>query len=187
YCMNTNTASVRIQAGQQMGCFAGENSKKFALEKLGKSADCEENVCKGFIFLKYKDGSILVFTTGWHFVVACRYYCFSETGFLVVSDNEIEQYPEYRLVKGRKISVFDETGKVVHTDLRGFAELKKKKHFIRLDDGLWRFCAADGSYKEKAVLKKANVVGKNKAMMFDERGKLRLGSTSIYYSLEYRM
>ncbi|MBO5038035.1 MAG: hypothetical protein J6C85_01060 [Alphaproteobacteria bacterium] len=174
--------------------FAVENGKKFVCGKVydpelvhDKDVQCEEKENHDFIFAEYADGNVLVFTKNWRFVTACRHYCFLGNNFLVVSENEIEQYPLYKLVKGSQINVLDETGQVVHKDLRGFAELKKKKHFIRLDDGLWRFCAADGSYREKAVLKKANVVGKNKAMMFDERGKLRLGSTNIYYGQEYRM
>lgn len=174
--------------------FAVENGRKFECGKVynpelvhDKNVHCEEKGSHDFIFAEYADGNVLVFTKEWRFVTACRYYCFSGNGFLVVSENEIEQYPVYRLVKGSHIDVLDETGQFIHRDLLGFAELKKKKHFIRLDDGLWRFCAADGTYKQTAVLKKANVVGKNKAMMFDERGKLRLGSTNIYYSREYQM
>lgn len=169
-----------------------ENGKKFVCGEVYDSevvhgAECEEKGSHGFIFIKYADGDVFIFTQEWRLAAVCRYYCFSKRGFLLVSEKEMEQYPAYGLVKGERISVFDETGKLIHKDLRGFAELKKKKHFIRLSDGLWRFCTADGSYKEKTVLKKANVVGKNSAMMFDERGKLRLGSTNVYYYQEYQM
>lgn len=149
--------------------------------------DCEEQNKRGFIFVTYSGDKTLVFTKDWRLVSICRFYCFSESGFLFVSENEIEQYPEYKLVKGREISVLVNRGEVLHAGLRGFAELRKRKHFIRLDDGMWRFSEADGSYRKKAVLKKVNVVGKNKAMMFDERGKLRLGSQSVHFSSVYHM
>lgn len=101
-------------------------------------------------------------------------------GYQVETSKEgVEMNAEYQLVKGHEISVSDAAGNKLFEKLRGFMPLKKA-FLIREEDGTWYLCPLKGG---KKAIKKANVtIGKDKALMFDERGKMHLAQTSPYYS-----
>jgi hypothetical protein len=95
------------------------------------------------------------------------------------SNESVEMNDEYQLVKGHEISVSDADGNKLFEKLRGFMFLKKA-FLIREEDGTWYLCPLKGG---KKAIKKANIkIGEDKALMFDERGKMHIAQTSPYYS-----
>lgn len=141
---------------------------------------CEVSNVPGFIVAKYKGGTVLVFDRDWKFLAGGRDYCELEGGGILVSDTEIE-VDGYNIYRGEQMMLIGPEG-VIHQSIRGFMPLSVKYHLVRFDDGGWRYCNADGSLKCKGQLRKMNVTVGNKAVMFDERGKMRLGQVNAHYS-----
>lgn len=108
---------------------------------------------------------------------------FSAMGFLVVSATEMEIDARYNLVKGKSLKVVNESGETIHEGVRGFMPINDTYHLIRKDDGRWWYCTADGQPKKKSALCKRNLMFGSLALMFDERGKLRLGQQNAHYPM----
>ncbi|MCM1324207.1 MAG: hypothetical protein NC218_08590 [Acetobacter sp.] len=108
---------------------------------------------------------------------------FSVMGFDVHSVSEMEIEQEYNLVKGDSLKVSNENGEVIHENVRGFMPLTDVYHIIRKEDGSWWYCTADGQLKKKSALSKRNIRIGSLALMFDERGKIRLGQQNAHYPM----
>lgn len=112
--------------------------------------------------------------------------CFSAGGFQIVSDSVLEIDENYNLVQGNQLKVINSEGKVIHEGIRGFVLLSKDCHLVRFADKSWWCCNADGTKQQKRALSKRNLTLGKSALMFDERGKLRLGQQSpTYPTLSY--
>lgn len=108
---------------------------------------------------------------------------FSAMGFQVVSATALEIDAPYNLVKGESLKVINASGETIHDGVRGFMPINNTYHLIRKADGSWWYCTPDGQPKKKSALCKKNLKVGSLALMFDERGKLRLGQQSIHYPM----
>lgn len=91
-------------------------------------------------------------------------------GFKASSIVEVEKKKEYDMVTGDNITVVDEQGNVLFTDLRGFMPLAKgEKFLIRKANGKW-FLVQKGKLIE---LRKVNLQTDGLPIMFDPNGKIR--------------
>ena len=109
---------------------------------------------------------------------------FSVAGFQIVSATELEIDEDYNLVKGTALKVINSTGEVIHDGVRAFMPINDSYHLVRLIDGSWWYCMPDGQPKRKRALFKKNlVIDGSKAVMFDERGKIRLGQQNAQYPM----
>lgn len=88
---------------------------------------------------------------------------------------------DYNLVKGDNLQVFRDE-KMLHSDVRALIVLSNDYHIIRDFEGAWWLCTPDGERKHKSPLKKKNLEFDGHVLMFDERGKLRLGQHSAFYA-----
>lgn len=108
---------------------------------------------------------------------------FSVQGFTIESANDLTVEAEYNLVKGSALKVISPSGKVIHESVRGFMPLNDTYHLIRREDGSWWYCTADGKPKRKSALCKKNLKLGSLALMFDERGKIRLSQQNSHYQM----
>lgn len=108
---------------------------------------------------------------------------FSANGFEVVSTSVAEVDDVYNLVKGDSLRVTNPDGELIHEGVRGFMPLNDTYHLIRKDDGSWWYCTIDGKPKRKSALCKKNLMLGSLALMFDERGKIRLGQQNAHYPM----
>ncbi len=108
---------------------------------------------------------------------------FSAMGFVVASNVEMEVEETYNLVRGAGLKVTNANGEVIHKGVRGFMPLNGLYHLVRRADGGWWYCTADGQPKQKSALCKRNVLLGSVALMFDERGKIRLGQQNAQYPM----
>lgn len=109
--------------------------------------------------------------------------CFSAMGFRVYSTQEVEIEAEYDLVKGDSLKVINANGEIIHEGVRGFMPINDTYHLVREVDGSWWYCTPDGQPRRKSALRKKNLKKGSLALMFDERGKLRLGQQSVHYPM----
>ncbi len=109
--------------------------------------------------------------------------CFSACGFKIESASELTVEAEYNLVKGKALKVINPSGEVIHEGVRGFMLVNDTYHLIRREDGSWWHCLANGQPKKKSALCKKNLIIGSLALMFDERGKLRLGQQNARYPM----
>ncbi len=107
----------------------------------------------------------------------------SVSGFSVESASSIDVDETYNLVKGTALKILNPDGEVIHEDVRGFMPLDETYHLVRLPEGSWWYCTSDGKPKRKSALRKKNLAIGDKAVMFDERGKIRLGQQNATYSM----
>lgn len=108
---------------------------------------------------------------------------FSAMGFVVASGSDLEVEEAYNLVRGAGLKVTNSNGEVIHESVRGFMPLNGLYHLVRKGDGSWWYCTADGQPKQKSALCKRNVLLGSVALMFDERGKIRLGQQNAQYPM----
>ncbi len=108
---------------------------------------------------------------------------FSAQGFNIESATELTIDEEYNLVKGNALNVTNPSGKLIHEGVRGFMPLNDTYHLVRMADGSWWYCTADGLPKRKSALCKKNLRIGSLALMFDERGKIRLGQQHLHYPM----
>lgn len=108
---------------------------------------------------------------------------FSVKGFELISASDMELDVTYNLVRGNGITVLAPGGKVIHQNVRGFMPINEEYHLIRDVSGNWWYCTSDGRQKKKSPLCKKNLKLDSLALMFDERGKIRLGQLSIHYPM----
>lgn len=109
---------------------------------------------------------------------------FSVAGFQIVSAEKLEIDENYNLVKGEALKVINSVGKVIHDNVRAFMPINSLYHLVRLVDGTWWYCTSDGQPKRKRALFKKNlIINDSHVLMFDERGKIRLGQQSAHYPM----
>lgn len=104
-------------------------------------------------------------------------------GFEVFSPSVMEVDKEYNLVSGAALTVYNPQGEVIHDHIRGFMPIDEIYHLIRKEDGSWWYCTADGAPKRKQPLSKKNLLVGELPLMFDERGKIRLGQQSAHFPM----
>lgn len=111
-------------------------------------------------------------------------FCVSVSEFKVSSTSEMDVEETYHLIRGNSLRVFNPNGTVIHEDVRGFMPINETYHLVRLIDGSWWYCTSDGKPKRKNALRKKNLfVADGIALMFDDKGKLRLGQQNANYAM----
>lgn len=101
--------------------------------------------------------------------------------FFVLSSEEPEVDEKIQLVKGAKLVITSDTGRIIHENVRGILPLGKAKHLVRGDDGYWRVFDNTGKPKGKKYLKKVNLTIGQEMLFFDEHGKIRRDAWDPYY------
>lgn len=102
---------------------------------------------------------------------------FNVNGYRVQSSSDARLEEVYNLVKGEDLTVLDAEGNLIFENLRAFMPVDDKNCLIRKQDGLWYL----RSTKKERRLQKVNLLVKENAMMFDERGKMHLAQVSPHY------
>lgn len=98
-------------------------------------------------------------------------------GYQVQSPSDVRLEEAYNLAKGEELTVLDAEGNVIFENLRAFMPVDEKSFLIRKQDGLWYL----RSIKKERRLQKVNLLVRERAMMFDERGKMHLSQVSPHY------
>lgn len=113
-------------------------------------------------------------------VASCSYLV---GDFQILSASALEIDENYNLVKGDDMRVVNSNGEVIHEGIRGFMPLNETYHLVRMADKSWWCCTISGAPKQKSALRKKNLVLGSLALMFDERGKIRLGQQSVHFQM----
>ncbi len=140
------------------------------------------SVTPHFNIIEMLDGTRKVYTANWHLLVRRVGSYVTMKGFLITSGTDVEREPEYNIIKGDALKVFDKNGNLIHDGVRAFMPINKTYHLVRYADGSWMYCMNDGGAMRSQPLCKTNLSVGRKALMFDERGKLRLGMRDAYYN-----